>query len=64
MIDAAEDIHRILLADTTNTDWSTYITQTDTTLPSASVDHFNIIAQEDITYIAYAQNLYVITNSS
>lgn len=64
MIDTSEDIHRILISDTSNANWSTFITTTETGLPVSSVGHFKIIALEDITYIWYDTWLYVINNAT
>lgn len=64
MIDNKEDIWRIALSDVTQASWSTYLTETETSLPSSTVQNFHIIALEDVTYIWYEQNLYVITNST
>lgn len=64
MIDTAEDIYRILLTNTTQSDWTSYITLTESWLPTSQVSNFQIIALEDITYIGYDKYLYIIDNSS
>lgn len=64
MIDSSEDIHRILLTDVTQSNWDTYALETDNSLPTSSVKHLHIIDLEDVTYIGYEKNLYVINNTS
>tara|TARA_R110000744_G_scaffold190086_1_gene309130 strand:- start:2413 stop:2562 length:150 start_codon:yes stop_codon:yes gene_type:complete len=49
-MDTSEDIHRILLSDLNEVNWTTFITQTDSSIPIESSPPF-IVATEDITYI-------------
>tara|TARA_R110000851_G_scaffold56272_1_gene131694 strand:+ start:351 stop:500 length:150 start_codon:yes stop_codon:yes gene_type:complete len=49
-MDTSEDIHRILLSDLNEVNWTTFITQTDSSIPAESASPF-IVATENFTYI-------------
>lgn len=63
MIDASEDIHRISLSNLNETNWTTFITTTDTTIPNTAEDIF-ILPWEDVTYIWVDKNVYRVENTN
>ena len=63
LMDTSEDIHRILLSDLNEVNWTAFITQTDSSIPSESSPPF-IVATEDITYIWIGKNVYRVLNST
>ncbi len=62
ILDKTEDIWRIALSNVTQVDWTTYITQTDTTITSSWADSFSVTT-EDFAYLWIWEKIYRVNNA-
>lgn len=63
MFDTSEDIHRILLSDTSNSDWTTFITKTGSVTASNIWTPY-IVSDEDTAYIWLWTSVSRVNNST